>query len=267
MSKPLVVVKIGGNVIDDDDNLTSFLKRFAQIPGKKMLVHGGGRVASDMAAQLGIPVEMVEGRRVTSAETLKVVTMVFAGLVNKKIVAGLQAENCNAFGLCGADGSSMLAERRIVKDLDYGFVGDVTAVDISAIESMLENDMVPVFAPITHDGNGTLLNTNADTVATELAIALAMDYHVQLQYCFEKTGVMLDADNENSLIEEISPDEYQILKEDGVITDGMIPKMDNAFQALQNGVRRVLIGHADNVLLNAVGRKVGTEITRDRVNN
>lgn len=267
MNKPLVVVKIGGNVIDDDDNLKSFLKRFAQIPGKKMLVHGGGRVASDMAEQLGIPVEMVEGRRVTSAETLKVVTMVFAGLVNKKIVAGLQAENCNAFGFCGADGNSMLAEKRMVKDLDYGFVGDVAAVDISAIESMLENDMVPIFAPITHDGNGTLLNTNADTVATELAIALAMDYQVQLQYCFEKTGVMLDADNENSLIEEIAPGEYQILKEDGVITDGMIPKMDNAFQALRNGVRQVLIAHADNVLLNAVGRKVGTEITRDKANN
>lgn len=267
MSKPLVVVKIGGNVIDDDETLTAFLKRFAQIPGKKMLVHGGGRVASEMAAQLGIPVEMVEGRRVTSAETLKVVTMVFAGLVNKKIVAGLQAEKCNAFGFCGADGNAMLAEKRMIKDLDYGFVGDVAAVDISSIESMLENGLVPIFAPITHDGNGTLLNTNADTVATELAIALSLDYQVQLQYCFEKTGVMLDADNENSLIEEIAPDEYQILKEDGVITDGMIPKMDNAFQALRNGVRRVLIAHADNVLLNAVGRKVGTEITREKASN
>lgn len=255
----LTVIKIGGNIIDDEAKLSSFLKDFALLDGKKILVHGGGKLATKLAAQLNIPQQMVEGRRITDGETLKLVTMVYAGLINKSVVAQLQAAGCNALGLTGADGNAVLAHKRQLKDLDYGFAGDVDAVNGGLLNLLLEHDVAPVLAPITHDRKGQLLNTNADTIAQETAKALSAFYNVQLVYAFEKSGVLLDADDENSVIPLITPHTYAELKAAGRVFAGMVPKLDNAFAALSNGVKKVLIGKAENIHALAAGH-AGTSI-------
>ena len=242
MAQKVTIVKIGGNVIDDKESLTLFLSDFARIKGHKILVHGGGKKATQMAFSLGLQPAMVEGRRVTDEANLEIVTMVYAGLLNKTIVAGLQSRTCNAIGLSGADGNAVQAHKRIVKEVDYGFAGDVDKVNAGLISLLLEKDMCPVFCAITHDMQGQLLNTNADTIAAEIAKSLAEDYEVELVYCFEKRGVLLELDDENSVIEKIDTVLYASLKEKGIIAAGMLPKLENCFLALNKGVRKVIIG-------------------------
>jgi acetylglutamate kinase len=243
----LLVIKIGGNIIDDEQKLMSFLQSFASVKEKKILVHGGGKLATRLAEQMDIPQQMVEGRRITDADTLKVVTMVYAGLINKNIVAQLQANNCNAIGITGADGNCIQAHKRIHPDLDYGFAGDIDSVNDSFISSLLEQDCAPIVAPITHDKKGQLLNTNADTIAQELAKALSKNYEVELIYSFEKDGVLLDVNDQDSVIKKLSPSYYSELKNSGAIFAGMIPKLDNAFSALNNGVKKIIIGKAESL--------------------
>jgi len=243
----LFVKKIGGNIIDDEKKISSFLIEFAGIADKKILVHGGGKLATKLAEQLGVEQQLVDGRRITDAETLKIVTMVYAGYVNKNIVAKLQSFNCNAVGLCGTDGDVILAHKRKHPVLDYGFVGDVDAINVDLINSLLEKNMALVFAPITHDGQGQLLNTNADTIAQELAKGLSKDYEVTLIYSFEKAGVLLNASDDSSVINKINSVSYKELKRKQVIFSGMIPKLDNAFTALNSGVSKVIIGKAENL--------------------
>lgn len=265
----LYVIKIGGNIIDDEEKLSSFLTSFAAIRERKILVHGGGKLATKLAAQLNIPQQMVEGRRITDAETLKIVTMVYAGLINKDIVAQLQAAGCNAVGLSGADGNVILAHKRLPKDssfgnegLDYGFAGDVDDVNASFLQALLEQNVSPVLSPITHNGKGQLLNTNADTIAQETAKALSSFYEVHLVYSFEKSGVLLNADDEASVIPVINPEKYRELKENGLVFAGMIPKLDNAFSALRSGVKKVLIGKAE-ALNSLVSEQSGTSIINE----
>ncbi|MBP6215110.1 MAG: acetylglutamate kinase [Chitinophagaceae bacterium] len=243
----LYVIKIGGNIIDDEVKLASFLTDFASIEEKKILVHGGGKLATRLAEKLGIEQQLVDGRRITDAETLKIVTMVYAGFINKNIVAVLQANNCNAIGLCGADGDTILAHKRQHPVLDYGFVGDVDVINTNLINNLLEKNIAVVFAPITHDQQGQLLNTNADTIAQEIARSLSDLYDVQLIYSFEKSGVLLDANDDTTVIPEIKPSYYQQLKSKSKIFAGMIPKLDNAFAALKSGVGKVIIGKAENL--------------------
>lgn len=243
----LTVIKIGGNVVDDEEKLASFLSEYASIPQKKILVHGGGKLATKLAAQLHLPQQVVEGRRITDAETLKVVTMVYAGLINKNTVAQLQAAGCNAVGLSGADGNVIKAHKRVVKDVDYGFAGDVDGVDAGFLHALLQQNLSVVLAPITHDGKGQLLNTNADTVAQEVAKAMSEFYDVHLLYAFEKAGVLLNAGDEQSVIPVINRDTYRELKQKGLVFAGMIPKLDNAFVALNKGVKKVTIGKAENI--------------------
>lgn len=247
MKDSLVIVKVGGKIVEDNDTLQQLLKDFAAIPGKKILVHGGGRSATAMATRLGIESKMVDGRRITDADMLQVVTMVYGGLVNKNIVAGLQAKGLNAIGLTGADGNVIRSVKRPVKDIDWGFVGDVEAVNTDTLTTILNQGMIPVLAPLTHDGNGQLLNTNADTIAGETAKALSRIYKVTLVYCFEKPGVLLHEDDDNSVIPYISYYDFPRLVEDGTISGGMIPKLQNAFSALQAGVTSVLITKASNL--------------------
>ncbi len=240
----LYVIKIGGNVIDDTNALQSFLYDFAAIEGSKILIHGGGKIATKMAEDLGIKQTMINGRRVTDIDTLNVVTMTYAGLINKTIVSRLQSFNCNAIGLSGADGNIIQAKKRVVKDIDYGFAGDVEKVDGKLLQGLLALGLTPICCPITHNKNGLLLNTNADTIAQEIATACANDYEVTLVYSFEKSGVLLDVNDENSLILNLNHREYQKLVEDKKIVDGMIPKLDNAFDAINKGVSKVSIGKA-----------------------
>ena len=278
------VVKIGGNVVDNPDLLREFVKDFAAMPGMKVLVHGGGVMASQMQKAMGMVPMMVEGRRVTDEQTLKVVTMVYAGWCNKHITALLQAEGCNAIGLTGADGNAIRASRRaplyvesLGEKVDYGFVGDVTAESVNArfIYSLLERGIVPVFNAINHDGEGNLLNTNADTIASSVAQSLAsykyrnrwevcsrceecthcsddgrLTHETELIYCFEKDGVLYDKDDDSSVISEIDRNRFEQLKAEGRVADGMIPKLANSFKAIDAGVRRVLIKHARNLLSN-----------------
>jgi len=258
----LFVIKIGGNIIDDETKLSSFLEDFADIKDKKILVHGGGKLATSLSGQLGIEQKLVDGRRITDAETLKVVTMVYAGYINKNIVAKLQARNCNAIGLCGADGDSMLAHKRIHPVIDYGFVGDVDAVNVPLLKSLLDQDIAIVFAPITHDQQGQLLNTNADTIAQELAKGMSGEYDVSLVYSFEKSGVLMDANDDSTIIPEITSSYYQQLKSKQKIFAGMIPKLDNAFTALKSGVKKVIIGKAEN-LKELINGKAGTAIVNE----
>ena len=243
----LTVIKIGGNIIDDEEKLTSFLQQLAVVQGPKILVHGGGKLATRLAGQLQIPQQMVEGRRITDAETLKVITMVYAGYINKNIVASLQFMNCNAIGMCGADGNLITAKKRTGTEIDYGFVGDVETVNAELLKSLLEQHIVPVIAPVTHNGKGQLLNTNADTIAQEIAKSLSKFYNAELVYSFEKAGVLEDAEDDNTLISLLNPDLYESLKESGKIFAGMIPKLDNAFAALHSGVSKVIIGKAENL--------------------
>ena len=241
----IAVVKIGGGIIEDEKQLSAFLTSFAQLKGPKVLVHGGGRLATSLGARMGITANMVEGRRVTDEATLELVTMVYGGLANKKIVAQLQASGINALGLSGADGNVILSHKRAVKKVDYGWVGDVETVNVLLLETLLNQGVVPVLAPLTHDGKGNMLNTNADTIASELAKALAQSgKETQLIFGFELNGVLRDFEDKSSVIAEINSSTYQDLKAKGVIADGMIPKLDNAFQAINAGVKSVRICHA-----------------------
>ncbi|MCQ2067062.1 MAG: acetylglutamate kinase [Bacteroidaceae bacterium] len=247
MKESLVIVKVGGAIVEQADTLHRLLNDFSAIPGRKMLVHGGGRSATALADRLGIESRMVDGRRITDAETLKLVTMVYGGLVNKNIVAGLQSMGINAIGLTGADANVISAVKRPVKEIDYGFVGDVTSVNASFLASVLEWNIVPVMAPLTHDGNGTMLNTNADTIAAEVAKAMSDRFKVTLIYCFEKPGVLLNPEDDSSVIPYISYYDFPRLVDDGTISGGMIPKVQNAFNALNAGVSSVLITSASSL--------------------
>ena len=258
----LFVIKVGGNVIDNPNLLEAFLQKFASIKGKKILIHGGGKIATRMGDQLGIESKYVNGRRITDAATIDVVTMVYGGLVNKQLVAKLQANGCNAIGLTGADANIIPAVKRPVKEIDFGFVGDVKTEDVQAapLKALLEAGLTPVFAPLTHDGKGQILNTNADTIASSLAIALSTAYNVRLIYCFEKKGVLHDANDDNAVINLIDRMIYEELKADNVLTDGILPKLENAFAAIESGVAEVLIGHADDVQSNTTDTVAGTLI-------
>ena len=265
------VIKIGGGVLENEAQRNAFLRQFAAIEGPKVLVHGGGRLATTMAERLGVETRMIEGRRVTDKETLDIVTMVYGGLVNKQVVAQLQTMGVNAIGMTGADGGWMKSVKRPIKNgIDYGYVGDVTEVNGAHLRTLVENGLVPVIAPITYSAEGLLLNTNADTVASQTAIAMAeamrregdrapqksADFsgtpqargNVQLTFCFEKAGVLSDPDDESSLIPRITPESYDQLKAEGIVSGGMIPKIDNAFAALRDGVRSVRITHSSNIL-------------------
>ena len=243
----LKIIKIGGNIINDDQALQKFITDFANLDSPKILVHGGGNLASDLSEKLGLKVNKIDGRRITDQATLDVITMVYAGKINKSIVAQLQAENCNAIGLSGADANSIQSVKRPVKTIDFGFVGDVKQVNTTFIELLLNEGIVPVFCAITHDKNGQLLNTNADTIASELAMALAKTYQIELYYCFEKKGVLTDVLDEDSVIQSLDFKLYKVLKQNGQIAEGMIPKLDNAFNALNNKVNKVSIGQPEMI--------------------
>jgi acetylglutamate kinase len=260
--EPLLVIKIGGNIIDDEEKLSLFLLELASIPGNKILVHGGGKLATKLADQLGIQQQLVDGRRITDAETLKIVTMVYAGYINKSIVASLQAIGIDAIGLCGADGNVIKSHKRIHPSIEYGFVGDVDEINNSFLTYLLKSNMTIVVAPITHDQKGQLLNTNADTIAQEIAKALSKEYNVRLVYSFEKKGVLLNVEDEDSVIKEINPSSYQKLKLDQTIFAGMIPKLDNAFTALGSGVKKVIIGKAED-LKKLIAGEAGTTIINE----
>ena len=255
MKLPLTIVKVGGAVVEDSARLDSLLSAFAAIDGRKVLVHGGGRRATAIASRLGVESRMVDGRRVTDGAMLEVVTMVYGGLVNKDIVARLQARGINSIGLTGADGGVILSHKRPVKDVDYGFVGDVDRVDGSRLSSLIEGGFTPVMAPLTHDGHGQMLNTNADTIAAETAKALAERYDVTLMYCFEKPGVMAEPDDDSTLIPVITRQDFRRLKADGTVTGGMLPKLENAFSAIDAGVSRVNI-----TLATAIDGRHGTMV-------
>lgn len=243
----LTLIKVGGKIVEEASSLQRLLTDFAAISGHKLLVHGGGRSATRIAEQLGIESRMVDGRRITDAETLRVVTMVYGGLVNKNIVAGLQARGVNALGLTGADMDVIRSVKRPVKDIDYGYVGDVERVDARLLGDLIARGVVPVMAPLTHDGAGNLLNTNADTIASETARALAARFDVTLIYCFEKKGVLRDPDDEDSVIPILNRRSFEALTADGTIAGGMIPKIENALAAIEAGVKRVIITRADAI--------------------
>jgi acetylglutamate kinase len=255
----LTIVKVGGKIVEDEQSLTQLINDFKSISGPKILVHGGGRSATALAAKLGIETQMVEGRRITDQPMLEVAVMVYAGLVNKTIVAGLQAKGCNAAGFTGADLGLITSIKRPVKEIDYGFVGDVIDVNTSELRLLIAEGVAPAIAPITHDGKGQLLNTNADTIATEMAIDLAKYFAVSLVYCFEKDGVLSNPDDEKSVIHDLDKSLYLQYKTEGIISEGMIPKLDNAFRALNSGVYRVLITNAKNLTKPAA---VGTSIIK-----
>lgn len=243
----LTLIKVGGKIVEEPDTLQQLLRDFSSIEGHKVLVHGGGRSATKIASQLGIESQMVNGRRITDAEMLKVVTMVYGGLVNKNIVAGLQALQVNALGLTGADMNIMRSDKRPVKDVDYGFVGDVKEVNADVLASLIQQGIVPVLAPLTHDKQGHMLNTNADTIAGEAAKALAKYFNVTLMFCFEKKGVLLNEDDDESVIPEIDRASFQKYVAEGIIQGGMIPKLENAFQAIDAGVKEVIITQASEI--------------------
>ena len=261
------VIKIGGNVIDDEKNLSAFLDDVAAIKGMKLLVHGGGKIATKIGEQLGIAPNYVNGRRITDAATIDLVTMVYGGLLNKKIVAQLQSKGCNAIGLTGADANIIPAVKRPVKEIDYGFVGDIAGAGLAAtpaatpaLELFLENELTPVIAPLTHDGKGQMLNTNADTIASALAVALSKKYEVRLIYCFEKKGVLENVNDNSSVITLITRDIYKYLRDANKLFDGMLPKIENAFEAIDNGVKEVIIGDAKDILRNITAAVAGTLI-------
>ena len=238
----LKVIKIGGNIIDDEAALQSFLVQFSKLKSLKILVHGGGKLATQLSKQMEVDVKMIDGRRITDQQTLDIITMVYAGKINKMIVAKLQSQNCNSIGFTGADGNTIVSIKRPVKTVDYGFVGDVLKVNTKAIELLLQNDMTPVFCALTHDENGQLLNTNADTIASELAIGLSKKFKTELYYCFEKNGVLRNVSQVDSVIEHINQTIYQSLITDGIISDGMLPKLNNCFHAIDHHVQKVCIG-------------------------
>lgn len=255
--KPITIIKVGGKIVEQPDTLNQLLNDFARIPGDKLLVHGGGRSATQMATRLGIETKMIDGRRVTDSEMLQVVTMVYGGLVNKNIVAQLQSRGINALGLTGADMNVIQSHRRPANPIDFGFVGDVDKVDGNQLNNIISQGIVPVMAPLTHDRQGSLLNTNADTIAGEVAKALTPYYDVTLIYCFEKAGVLADENEDNSVIPHITHEDFLRLKDEGVIQGGMIPKLQNSFDAIEQGVTQVIITKAD-----AIGSDAGTKITK-----
>ena len=257
MKEKLTVIKVGGKIVEEEATLNQLLADFSAIEGYKVLVHGGGRSATKLAAQLGIESQMVNGRRITDAETLKVVTMVYGGLVNKNIVAGLQSKGVNAMGLTGADMNVMRSVKRPVKDVDYGFVGDVEKVNAELLGNLIRQGVVPVMAPLTHDGQGSMLNTNADTIAGETAKALAELFDVTLVFCFEKKGVLSDENDDDSVIPVITPELFKEYVEKGVIQGGMIPKLENSFSAIDAGVSQVVI-----TLASAIHQEGGTVIKK-----
>ena len=248
--KTLKVIKIGGNIIDDHEALHQFLIDFSSIEDPKILVHGGGKLATKLAEQLHVEVKMVDGRRITDHATLDIITMVYAGKINKNLVTKLQANHCNAVGFTGADGNTIVSKKRPVTPIDYGYAGDVIKVNREVLELLLDNGITPVFSAITHDQKGQLLNTNADTIASELAIAFASTYNVELYYCFEKNGVLRDVDDESSVIAHIDSKSYPQLVSEGVIFEGMLPKLNNCFYAIERHVKKVCIGKSQ-MLFNA----------------
>lgn len=243
----LTIIKVGGRVVEDPDSLNALLDEFTRVSSHKILVHGGGRTATEIATRLGIETEIVDGRRITSQSMLDVTTMVYGGLINKKIVAGLQSRGCNALGLTGADLNLIRAVKRPVGDIDYGYVGDVTDVNTTEIRLLINENVVPVVAPLTHDGRGGLLNTNADTIASELAIELAGHFKVFLFFCFEKKGVLVSPHNEEDIIYDLDKELFNQYKQQGIISSGMIPKLENGFRAKRSGVTEVLITNHQNM--------------------
>ena len=241
-NKVLKVVKIGGKLIEDESKFAEFLNDFVALRGPKILVHGGGNLATEIAGKLGYKTQMFEGRRITDADSIKVITMVYGGLINKNIVAKLQSLNENAIGLCGADGKCIISKRRPVKEVDFGFVGDVKSVNSEFINSLLEQNITPVFSAISCTEEGVLLNTNGDSAAAEIAKAMSDIYETELYFCFEKKGVLANAENDDSVIEEITSEKYQELLEEKIISDGMLPKLHNSFQALESGVKNIFLG-------------------------
>lgn len=254
----ITVIKIGGNVIDNPAALAAFVRNLASLEGPKILIHGGGKLATRLAERMEIPVQMIEGRRITDKATLDIVTMVYAGLINKQIVAALQAAGCNALGLSGADGNIVRAHRRTPSPIDYGFVGDIDAVDSNLLKTLLEAGITPVFSAIMHDGKGNLLNCNADSVATAVALGAAAIAPTDLVFCFEKRGVLRDAEDDASVIGRITAANYAALKAEGAVKGGMIPKIENALKAVEQGVRSVRIKHADDLL-----HEAGTTIEKE----
>lgn len=248
----ITVVKIGGNVIDNPEALRRFISDFVRLPGPKILVHGGGKIASRLAERLELKVRLIDGRRITDKGMLDVVTMVYAGLINKQIIAGLQAAGCNALGLTGADGNAVTARRRSPDPVDFGFVGDIETVNIPLLTALLTAGITPVFPAIMHDGRGSLLNCNADSVASAIACALSGTAPTELVFCFEKCGVLHDPEDESSVIGEITASSFAALKSAGIVSKGMLPKIENALQAVAQGVKSVTIKHSDN-LLNRTG--------------
>lgn len=244
----LTIIKVGGKVVEEAESLNAVLTQFNRISGNKILVHGGGRSATELAEKLGIETQMVDGRRITSAEMLDVATMVYGGLVNKRIVAALQAMQCNALGLTGADLGLIRSKKRPVDKIDYGFVGDIENVNTRDLRILLNEGVVPVIAPLSHDGNGQLLNTNADTIAAEIARELSNYYNVFLFYCFEKRGVLTDLNDESTMIFEMDASLFNQYQTEGIITAGMIPKLENGFRAKHHGVREVLITNPENII-------------------
>jgi acetylglutamate kinase len=277
MREVLYIVKVGSDIIDDDDKLNAFLLSFASMQYKRILVHGGGKLATELAEKLGVEQKLIDGRRITDAETLKIVTMVYAGYINKNIVALLQANQCNAVGLCGADGDTILAHKRKSSPhplkgrneiIDYGYAGDIDRVNTELLDNLLQQNFTTIIAPITHDKDGQLLNTNADTIAQEVAKAMSNLYDVTLIYSFEKAGVLMDINDDNSVIRELNWNNYQELKSplQGMgapkIFSGMIPKLDNAFAALDSGVKKVIIGKAEQ-LKELINGQAGTNIVNE----
>lgn len=258
----LTIIKIGGNVIDNSEKLHYFLQDFTNLPGYKILVHGGGKIATELGESLGIEAKMVDGRRITDIETLRIVTMVYAGLINKNMVAQLQAKGNNAIGLTGADGNIIRAKKRPVKEIDYGFVGDLDENSISSamLDQLLKAGLTPVLCAITHDGDTQLLNTNADTIASSIAVAMSSFYETSLIYCFEKKGVLRDVNDENTVVREIRSGEFEQLQADGIVAGGMIPKLHNAFEAINKGVEAVYIGKADE--LSQLNHQFGTKMLK-----
>ncbi len=259
MKQAVHIIKVGSNIIDDEVKLNTFLSAFAQLEGYKILVHGGGKLATELAQDLNIPQHMLDGRRITDEATLKIVTMVYAGWINKKIVAALNSKKSTAIGLTGADGEAITAHKRVHPTIDYGYVGDIDQVNAALFINLLEKGFSLVVAPITQDRNGQLLNTNADTIAQEIAKALSVNFNTTLIYSFEKKGVLRHVDDENSVIKTIDPTNYQALKNENLIFAGMIPKLDNAFVAIKTGVSRVVIGDGME-LLALVNGTTGTSI-------
>ena len=256
MKEHLTIIKVGGKIVENSESLNSLLKDFVAVEGKKLLVHGGGRSATQMAARLGVETKMVDGRRITDEAMLEVVTMVYGGLVNKRIVAGLQALGIDAVGLTGADMNIVLSDKRKVSAVDYGWVGDVKRVNAEAVVALIESGCCPVVAPLTHDGCGHMLNTNADTMAGEMAKAMAAHYDVTLMFCFEKPGVLADENDDSSLIPTITPAVLDDLKRRGVVSGGMIPKLDNAIACVSAGVESVVITQADRIADPYAGTKI-----------